>query len=48
MKCARHDLRGEIICDLRFLDDDDRITTMIGLMELVLKAMTLDAHLIKR
>jgi hypothetical protein len=33
---------------LRFLDDNDRMETTIGLMEFTLKAMTLGAHPTKR
>jgi hypothetical protein len=36
------------VCDLRFLDDDDWMKMTIGLMEFVLKAMTLDACPTKR
>jgi hypothetical protein len=41
-------LRGETVCDLWFLDDDDRIKMMIGLIEFASKAMTLSACLMKR
>jgi hypothetical protein len=41
-------LRGDIVCDLRFLDDDDQMKTTIGLTEFALKAMTLGACTTKR
>jgi hypothetical protein len=40
-------LSGETIRDVRFLDDDERLQTMLGLMEFVLKAMIHGAHLMK-
>jgi hypothetical protein len=45
---VRYDLRVETVCDLRFLDDDDWMKTMIGLTEFVLNVMTLDVHPMKR
>jgi hypothetical protein len=45
---VRHDLRGETVRDLRFLDDDDWMKMMIGLTEFALKAMTFGACLTKR
>jgi hypothetical protein len=41
-------LRGEIVRDIQFLDDDNWIKTTIGLTDFVLKAMTLGAGLTKR
>jgi hypothetical protein len=41
-------LNGEIVRDLRFLDDDDRMKTTISLMEFTLKVTTLDARPTKR
>jgi hypothetical protein len=40
-------LSGETIRDVRFLDDDERLQTMLGLMEFVLKATTHGARLMK-
>jgi hypothetical protein len=44
----RHDLRQEIICDLRFLNDNDQMKTTIDLMEFVLNVMTIGARPAKK
>jgi hypothetical protein len=47
MKYERYNLRGEIVRDLRFLNDDDQMKMTIGLMQIALKAMTLGVCLMK-
>jgi hypothetical protein len=37
-----------MICDSRFLNDDDRVKTTLYLMEFTLKTTTLDARPTKR
>jgi hypothetical protein len=41
-------LSRETIWDVRFLDDDDRLQTTLGLTEFTLKATTLSVYSMKR
>jgi hypothetical protein len=41
-------LEEKTVRDLQFLDDNDRVNTMISQTEFTLKEMTLSAHLMKR
>jgi hypothetical protein len=48
IKYVRHDLIAGTVRDLRFLDDDDRMKTAIGLTKFALKVMTLHVRPMKR